>query len=60
MTENRFVMVSEWMKNGNIDDFLIKNPSADRLELVSISCRLYSRLSLTLHDRYSLEIPQKG
>ena len=33
MEDKRFVMVSEWMKNGNIIDFL-KNKGADRLELV--------------------------
>ena len=33
MEDRRFVMVSEWMKNGNIIDFL-KNKGADRLELV--------------------------
>lgn len=33
MADNRFVMVSEWMKNGNIIDFL-KDKDADQLELV--------------------------
>ena len=30
----RFVMVSEWMANGNINEFVKANPDADRLELV--------------------------
>jgi len=34
MTENKFVMVSEWMKNGNINVFLKANPGVNRLELV--------------------------
>ena len=34
MTENRFVMASEWMVKGNVREFLEKDPSADRLELV--------------------------
>lgn len=35
MDETRFVMVSEWMENGNINQFLKKNPGVDRLDLVS-------------------------
>ncbi|KAF9643873.1 kinase-like protein [Thelephora ganbajun] len=35
MTENQFVMVSEWMYNGNINEFLRRNgASANRLELL--------------------------
>jgi len=30
------VMVSEWMKNGDITEFLKKNLNADRLELVCL------------------------
>jgi serine/threonine protein kinase len=36
MTNHRFVMVSEWMENGNINEFLKNNADADRLGLVSI------------------------
>ena len=36
MAEGRLVMVSEWMVNGNINEFL-RNNCADRLELVSAS-----------------------
>ena len=35
MTEGRFVMVSEWMVKGNINEFVKANPNADRLGLVS-------------------------
>lgn len=35
MIDHRFVMVSQWMKNGNVNEFLKNNPDADRLELVS-------------------------
>ena len=31
----RFTMVSEWMANGNINEFVKAHPDADRLELVS-------------------------
>ena len=34
MTENRFVMVSEWMINGNINEFVKTNINADWLGLV--------------------------
>ena len=36
MTEDprRFVMVSEWNENGNINAFVKANPSANRLKLV--------------------------
>ena len=34
MTETRFVMVSEWMVKGNINDFVKANINADRLRLV--------------------------
>ena len=40
MTEFRLVMVSEWMENGNVTDFLKTNGEADRLELVSSSLSL--------------------
>ena len=36
MTEKRFVMVSEWMENGNINTFLRAHPDANRLELVRV------------------------
>lgn len=45
MDETRFVMVSEWMENGNINEFLEKNPDVDRLNLVrSFSGRCRSSL----------------
>jgi hypothetical protein len=34
MTEIRPVMVSDWMVNGNINEFMKANLNADRLELV--------------------------
>ena len=36
MGERRFVMVSKWMENGNINEFLKKNPNEDRPQLVSL------------------------
>lgn len=37
MTENLFVVVSEWMAKGNIDEFVKVNTKAERLELVRFS-----------------------
>jgi len=39
MTEKLFVMVSEWMGNGDINRFVEANIDADRLELVSFRSR---------------------
>ena len=47
MTGTRFVMVSEWMENGNINEFLGVHPDADRLGLVGFPFEaLLSRFSL--------------
>ena len=35
MTETQFAMVSEWMANGSINEFVKTNPDANRLGLVS-------------------------
>lgn len=34
MTESHFAIISDWMKNGNINEFVKANPSAQRLGLV--------------------------
>jgi len=36
MSETRFTMVSDWMANGNINDFMKVHPDANRLELVNL------------------------
>ena len=35
MTENRFAMVSQWMTNGNINQFVTAHGNINRFELVS-------------------------
>ena len=35
MTETKFAMVSDWMVNGNLNEFVEANPDTDRLKLVS-------------------------
>ena len=42
MSESHFAMVSDWMDNGSINEFLRTNPDANRLDLV----RLPSEFSL--------------
>jgi len=46
MTDNHFAMVSEWMANGNITEFVEAHPDGDRLELVG--CSFHVILSLLL------------
>ena len=34
MSESQFAMISEWMVNGNINEYVEANPDANRLKLV--------------------------
>ena len=36
MTESQFAIVSDWMGNGNINQFVKANPDADKLGLVCL------------------------
>ena len=48
MSETRFAMVSDWMVNGNINDFVRARPDANRLELVgAVSFKV--RLAFQVH-----------
>ena len=40
MIGNRFAMVSEWMTNGNINQFVTTHPHENRFELVSYPFKL--------------------
>jgi len=40
MSETHFAMVSDWMENGNINDFVKTHPGANRLELVGSSIKV--------------------
>ena len=37
MSDTQFAMISDWMVNGNINDFVKARPDANRLELVGLS-----------------------
>ena len=39
MSETQFAMISDWMVNGNINDFVKAHPDVNRLELVGFSLR---------------------
>ena len=47
MTSRLFEMVSEWMDNGNINEFIEVHRDKNRFELVGISsyCQLHSPLT---------------
>jgi hypothetical protein len=40
MTEMRFAMVSEWMTNGNVNQFVAAHPNANRFDLVGFPLAL--------------------
>ena len=60
MTESRFVMVSGWMDNGNINEFVKTDPNADRLGLVRSLFGPYPRLPLTTTRTLQLGDVTKG
>ena len=40
MSETEFAMVSDWMVNGNINDFVKAHPDANRLGLVGFPFKI--------------------
>ena len=50
VTENphRFVMVSEWMENGNVNEFVKAHPDVNQPELVRFSFRFLSLLEIDI------------
>ena len=47
MSEDQFAMVSDWMENGNINEFVEENPDADRLGLVGFPSKPYLNPKMT-------------
>jgi hypothetical protein len=47
MSETQFAMISDWMVNGNINDFVRAHSDANRLGLVGSHLEFYCR-SLTI------------
>jgi len=58
-TNDRLVMVSEWMTNGNITEFLKKNPDVDRLELVRLFLFHSRSLSLVVVDNHVFTVVER-
>ena len=52
MFDTQFAMVSEWMVNGNINDFVKAHPDANRIELVGCLLKVLPS-SLQVHDNLS-------
>ena len=48
MNSQRFVMVSEWMENGNINEFVKTHRNVDRIKLVRLRFRRYAHPSLMI------------
>ena len=55
MSTNQFAMVSEWMTNGNINEFIQAHRDANRFELVGLALLLTSLLA----DRHLVPIAQR-
>lgn len=55
MSENQFVMVSEWMMNGNINDFVRTRPDVNRIRLVGFCTRSLYPCSADNCETFQLE-----
>jgi len=60
MTENKFAMVSGWMANGNITEFVKAHQDVNRFELVSPPLNLLAPSQLTITRPQQLGGVAKG
>ena len=58
MSETKFAMVSKWMPNGNINEFVKARCDANRFELVSFPFR-FAPSSLLIDD-YVISVAGRG
>ena len=58
MTNSRFAMVSEWMKNGNINQFVAAHRDVNRFELVSFLFKP-PRFSPVIEDDFALIVGRR-
>lgn len=56
MTETQFMMASEWVDNGNINEFVKADANVNRLELVCCVPKLFS---LPSTDGYTITVAQR-
>lgn len=54
ITENRFVMVSELMTNGNISEFIVVHPDVNRFELVSSLLKYLISLAVDIRNSWQM------
>ena len=40
MSDSQFAMISDWMVNGNVNDFVKGHPDTDRLDLVGFQLKI--------------------
>jgi len=57
MTETEFSMVSEWMSNGNVNQFVATHQDAKRFELVTFPLKLLH--SSPVADNYTVPIAER-
>ena len=60
MSGTQFAMISDWMTNGNIHDFMKVRPDANRLELVGFCLTTPASSSLTVGYLIQLGDVAKG
>ena len=60
MDKDRFVMVSEWMTNGNINQFIKAHGDANRIQLVGFYSYRWSHPSLTILSPQQLKDVVRG
>lgn len=48
MSGKHFAMASEWMVNGNVNEFIKANPDADRFRLVGLQSCFLPHLALMM------------
>ena len=60
IAENRLVMISEWMTDGNIKEYTKAESNADRLGLVCFHLRSSFLLATDRHNYRSLEASLGG
>jgi len=56
MAKNQFVMVSDWLENGNLEEFAKGHADVDRLGLV---CYLVKTPPPSITDNHMIDIAQR-
>ena len=62
-SETQFAMISDWMANGNVTDFVKAHPDTNRLKLVGFSLKPlagFTSIPLTVNNPSSWGVSQGG